>query len=100
MLRVRQEGRAGAARARPALGGHGAEGRERVAAARHDATAWYDYALFLMRTNDAPMAEECSREAIALTPGSGECLLAHGAILASRGNLECPLRSCSPNSSP
>jgi len=34
------------------------------------------------------MAEECSREAIALTPTSGECLLAHGSILASRGNLE------------
>ena len=42
--------------------------KERIATARHNATAWYDYALFLMRTNDAPMAEECSREAIALRP--------------------------------
>ncbi len=48
----------------------------------------YDYALFLMRTNDAPLAEECSRETIALMPTSGECLLAHGAILASRGDFE------------
>jgi tetratricopeptide (TPR) repeat protein len=41
-----------------------------------------------MRVNDAPMAEECSREAIALSPATPDYLLAHGAILASRGNLE------------
>ena len=62
--------------------------KERIASSKHSATAWYDYALFLMRTNDAPMAEECSREAIALTPQSAECLLAHGTILASRGSFE------------
>lgn len=62
--------------------------KERVTTAKHSAASWYDYALFLMRTNNAPLAEECSREAIALTPTSGECLFAHGAILASRGNLE------------
>ena len=48
---------------------------------------WYDYGAFLMRTGDAAAAEEATREAIALTPASAECLLAHGAVLASRGNL-------------
>jgi tetratricopeptide (TPR) repeat protein len=62
--------------------------QERVASSPHSATAWYDYACFLMRTNDAPLAEECTREAIALSPASAECLLAHGTVLASRGNLE------------
>ena len=62
--------------------------KERIASCKHLAVAWYDYALFLMRVNDAPMAEECSREAIALSPATPDYLLAHGAILASRGNLE------------
>jgi len=62
--------------------------KERITSCKHHAAAWYDYALFLMRTNDAPMAEECSRESIALSPTTGEYLLAHGAILASRENFE------------
>lgn len=62
--------------------------KERVASSPHAAAAWYEYALFLMRTNDAPLAEECTREAIALTPQSAECLFAHGCVLAARGNLE------------
>ncbi len=62
--------------------------KERIASCKHLAAAWYEYALFLMRVNDAPMAEECSREAIALSPATAEYLLAHGAILASRGNFE------------
>ena len=62
--------------------------KERVAAAKYASAGWYEYAAFLMRVNDSPLAEECSREAIALTPNSSECLVAHGAILASRGNLE------------
>ena len=62
--------------------------KERIATARHNATAWYEYALFLMRTNELDTAVECSRESIALTPTSGECLRAHGAILAARGDLE------------
>ena len=62
--------------------------KERVATAKYNATGWLEYALFLMRTNEAPIAEECSREAVALTPTSAEVLFAHGSILASRGNLE------------
>ena len=62
--------------------------KERITTSKFLAPVWYDYALFLMRTNDAPMAEECSREAVALSPGTGEYLVAHGAILASRGNFE------------
>ena len=60
--------------------------KERVAAAKYASAGWYEYAAFLMRVNDSPLAEECSREAIALTPNSSECLVAHGAILASRSS--------------
>lgn len=62
--------------------------KERITSSKHMASVWYDYALFLMRTNDLAMAEECSREAIALSPTTPEYLLAHGAILTSRGNME------------
>ena len=62
--------------------------KERVSAARHVSSCWFDYATFLMRTGDAPFAEECSREAIALAPTSAEALLVHGGILASRGDCE------------
>ena len=42
---------------------------ERVASAEHDPQVWMDYGCFLMRTNNAPKAEECSREAVALNAG-------------------------------
>lgn len=59
---------------------------ERVASCKYDATVWYDYALFLMRTGNSAQAEECTKEAIALQPGEFEYLFGHGCVLATRGN--------------
>ena len=47
-----------------------------------------DYGCFLMRTNNAPKAEECSREAVALNAGDFDAVQLHGLVLGSRGNLE------------
>lgn len=62
--------------------------QERVASNKHDPTVWYDYALFLMRTNEPGKAEECTREALALAQTEFEYIFAHGLILATRGKLE------------
>jgi len=62
--------------------------QERVASCKYDATCWYDYALFLMRTGDMGKAEECTKEAIALQQGEFDYLFAHGCILATRGKYD------------
>jgi len=62
--------------------------QERVVSARDELASWYDYGVFLMRTGDAPKAEECTREAVALQGSDAEALTAHGCVLASRGDYE------------
>ena len=41
-----------------------------------------------MRSGDAPKAEECTREAVALNGIDAAALTAHGCVLAARGDLE------------
>ena len=57
-------------------------------AARYELASWLDYGTFLMRSGDAPKAEECTREAVALNGIDAAALTAHGCVLAARGDLE------------
>jgi len=45
---------------------------------------WYNYGSLCMRLGDIPKAEECLREALALSPGHLHSLLAYGALLMGR----------------
>jgi len=56
--------------------------------ARYELASWLDYSTFLMRSGDAPKAEECTREAVALNGIDAAALTAHGCVLAARGDLE------------